>query len=154
MTGGPRKRKGKPNRVSHKRKRLERRTPLRRGKSGLSRKAGLKRESTTTRSHRVRMDRLRPVVMARDAWRCRLRFARKCTGQPDNVHHVWTTNDGGPDAEWNLITTCMSCHDDVHNGRTGEAARLGLVTSPSKARRHFDQDAQTVAAATVERLAP
>ncbi len=50
------------------------------------------------------------AILQRDGWKC-----RSC-GMRNNlhVHHIQFRSQQGPDASWNLLTLCNSCHDGVH----------------------------------------
>lgn len=50
-------------------------------------------------------------VMSRDKQRCRCCSSR----QNLHCHHIKFRSQGGDDAEWNLITMCLTCHEALHN---------------------------------------
>lgn len=52
-------------------------------------------------------------VYERDDWHCR-RCNRNCNLTP---HHVVYQSAGGTDELNNLLTLCITCHNDVHEGR-------------------------------------
>ena len=54
-------------------------------------------------------------ILQRDGYKC-----RSC-GMRSNlhVHHIQFRSQQGPDASWNLITLCSSCHDGVHVYKLG-----------------------------------
>jgi 5-methylcytosine-specific restriction endonuclease McrA len=55
---------------------------------------------------------LRQQVLRRDSWRC-----QGC-GTMSNleVHHKVFRSQAGPDSDENLITLCVRCHADIHEG--------------------------------------
>lgn len=79
------------------------------------------------RRHAARMRKLRPVVFARDGYRCAAVIAPLCTGRAENAHHLWPTEAGGPDDERNLLSVCWPCHDWIHNKHPTDARKLGLL---------------------------
>jgi 5-methylcytosine-specific restriction endonuclease McrA len=53
---------------------------------------------------------LHQQVLERDGWRC-----QHCGGLTDlQIHHVGSRSSLGDDADQNLITLCVGCHEDVH----------------------------------------
>lgn len=68
-----------------------------------------------TKKARVKLDwedykHLHERVLERDGWRCQL-----CGCSRDlQVHHIRARSRLGDDAEHNLITLCVSCHQEVH----------------------------------------
>jgi 5-methylcytosine-specific restriction endonuclease McrA len=61
----------------------------------------------------VNYERNKRAVYIRDRWRC-----RHCkTSHNLTPHHIVFQSQGGTDDLDNLITLCMKCHDDVHEGR-------------------------------------
>ena len=56
---------------------------------------------------------LRLKIMERDNWRCQF------CGDRSNlqVHHIIYRSHGGPDSENNLITACVTCHEQIHLGK-------------------------------------
>lgn len=51
------------------------------------------------------------VVLKRDHYRCRsCKYRQNLT-----AHHIIFRSEGGPDATWNLVTLCASCHNGVHH---------------------------------------
>lgn len=56
---------------------------------------------------------LKQVIMERDEWKCRFCKIRNCL----HVHHIVYRSELGPDASWNLVTLCSSCHEAVHDFR-------------------------------------
>ena len=66
---------------------------------------------------RIRLDpdgyeRLRGQVLERDGWRC-----QHCGNASDlQVHHICSRSQLGDDAESNLITLCVTCHQAAHLG--------------------------------------
>lgn len=67
------------------------------------------------RRPRLRLDlvsynQLRQQVLERDGWRC-----QRCGRLNElQVHHINPRARLGDDAEQNLITLCVHCHQDVH----------------------------------------
>jgi predicted HNH restriction endonuclease len=66
----------------------------------------------------------------RDGWRCFY-----CNSSQNlHPHHITFKSQGGPDELWNLLTLCMNCHRDVHDGKLlvsapeGEMACRGNIT--------------------------
>ena len=58
-------------------------------------------------------DAIKKYVFLRDNWHC-----RHCNNSNGlDPHHVVYKSAGGEDVEWNLLTLCRKCHDDVHAGR-------------------------------------
>jgi 5-methylcytosine-specific restriction endonuclease McrA len=49
-------------------------------------------------------------ILERDGWRCQY------CGSMQNlqVHHIQSRAQVGGDTEWNLITLCASCHEEIH----------------------------------------
>lgn len=46
-----------------------------------------------------------------------------CERRPGtDPHHIRFRSQGGPDASWNLLWLCRTCHDDIHAGRTDRYA--------------------------------
>lgn len=84
-------------------------------------------------SHAERMDELRPVVFARDSWRCQVR-SRVCTGQAHHAHHVRLRSQGGPDTVDNLLSICMECHRYIHDVDRAWAEEHGYIRSRSTLR--------------------
>jgi 5-methylcytosine-specific restriction endonuclease McrA len=68
------------------------------------------RESAEARS---KTSTLRLKVLERDNWRCQLCGARSNL----QVHHIVYRSHGGPDSEDNLITACVTCHEQIHLGK-------------------------------------
>jgi 5-methylcytosine-specific restriction endonuclease McrA len=54
--------------------------------------------------------RLRMKIMERDNWRCQFCGTRSNL----QVHHIIYRSHGGPDSENNLITACVTCHEEIH----------------------------------------
>jgi hypothetical protein len=79
------------------------------------------------RAHERKMRRLRPIVFARDGYRCTARVSEGCSGHAEHPHHLWPTGQGGPDVEENLASVCCSCHDWIHQEHPAEARTLGLL---------------------------
>jgi len=53
------------------------------------------------------------AVYRRDDWHC-----RHCNCNSGlTPHHVIYQSAGGPDSLNNLLTLCIKCHNDVHEGR-------------------------------------
>jgi 5-methylcytosine-specific restriction endonuclease McrA len=52
-------------------------------------------------------------IMERDNWRCQFCGARSNL----QVHHIIFRSHGGPDSEKNLITLCVTCHEQIHLGK-------------------------------------
>ena len=71
-----------------------------------------------TKCPRVRLDpksyrQLCKYVLERDGWRC-----QQCGRLAElQVHHIKLRSHLGNDAEYNLITLCARCHQDVHLGK-------------------------------------
>ena len=61
-------------------------------------------------------------VLERDGYRCRHCGFRSTL----HIHHVIFRSAGGVDEEYNLITLCTKCHDDLHAGR------LELIIEPDR----------------------
>jgi ATP-dependent DNA helicase RecQ len=61
---------------------------------------------------------LRQQVLRRDGWRC-----QSC-GTMSNleVHHKQFRSHSGHDSEENLITLCVSCHEEMHSQRRDSRA--------------------------------
>lgn len=104
-------------------------------RSPLKRTSSLKRtrrirESEKARQRRMthteRMNELRPVVFARDSWRCQARSS-VCTGDAHQAHHRKMRSRGGADTLDNLVSVCMSCHRYLHE-HPKWAAERGLLT--------------------------
>jgi 5-methylcytosine-specific restriction endonuclease McrA len=56
---------------------------------------------------------LRLKILKRDNWRCQF-----CGTQSNlQVHHIVYRSHGGPDSEDNLITPCVTCHEQIHLGK-------------------------------------
>lgn len=53
---------------------------------------------------------------------CRCRACGK-TYPLDPPHHIILKSQGGTDDLWNLITLCMTCHNQAHNGKGKGADR-------------------------------
>jgi 5-methylcytosine-specific restriction endonuclease McrA len=52
-------------------------------------------------------------VLRRDGWRC-----QSCGAMSNlEVHHKQFRSHSGHDSEENLITLCVSCHEEVHSPR-------------------------------------
>lgn len=49
----------------------------------------------------------------RDGWHC---FYCNST-QSLHPHHIVYKSQGGFDLLWNLVTLCMNCHRDLHDGK-------------------------------------
>ncbi len=59
----------------------------------------------------VSYETLRQQVLRRDGWRCQL-----CGVMANlEVHHRQFRSHSGDDSEENLITLCISCHDEMHS---------------------------------------
>jgi 5-methylcytosine-specific restriction endonuclease McrA len=56
---------------------------------------------------------LRLKILERDNWRCQFCGARSNL----QVHHIIYRGHGGPDSENNLITACVTCHEQIHLGK-------------------------------------
>jgi len=79
--------------------------------------------STSPDPPRLRLDpesyeALRLQVLRRDGWRC-----QSC-GTMSNleVHHKQFRSHSGDDSEENLITLCVSCHEEMHSRRRDSRA--------------------------------
>ena len=58
---------------------------------------------------------LRLQVLRRDRWRC-----QSCGAMSNlEVHHKRYRSHSGNDSEENLITLCVSCHEEMHSRRRG-----------------------------------
>lgn len=79
------------------------------------------------RAHERRMRKLRPIVFARDGYRCRATIPGTCTEHAAQAHHLWPSEKGGPDVEENLLSVCDPCHAWIHNEHPTEARDLGLL---------------------------
>lgn len=111
---------------------LKRTTELKRSRMKPSPKAREKRAD-----HQERMAELRPMVFARDGWRC----ARCCRSDAElgrlglciQAHHRLMRSHGGPDTMENLITLCgpnpAGCHGWAHGPNSPEAISLGFLIS-------------------------
>ena len=56
---------------------------------------------------------LRQQVLRRDGWRC-----QSCGAMSNlEVHHKQFRSHSGHDSEENLITLCVSCHEETHSQR-------------------------------------
>ena len=68
------------------------------------------------RHPRLRLDpgsygKLCQQVLERDGWRC-----QRCGSLANlQVHHISPRSRLGDDAEHNLITLCVKCHEEVHH---------------------------------------
>ena len=61
----------------------------------------------------VSYENLRQQVLRRDGWRCQF-----CGAMLNlEVHHKQFRSHSGQDSEENLITLCVSCHEETHSGR-------------------------------------
>ena len=56
---------------------------------------------------------LRLKILERDNWRCQFCGTRSNL----QVHHIIYRSHGGPDDEDNLITVCVTCHEQIHLGK-------------------------------------
>ena len=119
-----------------KRSPLQRRTPLRAAK-GLDRGTSRLKRTRLAPISAKRRDQIpdraavREAVFARDGAKCAAApfFPDvRCHGGP-TVHHVLKSSQGGPYAEWNLITTC-AVHNSLIEDRPVEAEAAGLVIRP------------------------
>lgn len=108
--------------------RLQRRARLERSDKGLDRRKPLRRVGRKGAERRERMDVARPVVFARDLWRCQARIVGECIGEAQHAHHVLPRSRGGPDTLENLVSLCMPCHTWTH-AHPDEATALGLLRS-------------------------
>jgi len=79
------------------------------------------------RAHERRMRKLRPEALDRDRHRCLVALADDCRGYAEVVHHIWPSEKGGPDDLTNLISSCVPCHDWIHNDNPRQAKMLGLL---------------------------
>lgn len=104
---------------------LQRRVQLSRSAKTLTR-TPLRPVSSAQRNHRDRMDELRPVVFARDGYRCQAQILEVCTFRADEAHHILPRGRGGTDTLENLVTLCWYCHRHVHT-HPHEARVLGLL---------------------------
>ena len=60
--------------------------------------------------------RLCQQVLERDGWRC-----QHCGSASDlQVHHICSRSQLGDDAESNLITLCVTCHQAAHLGHAAK----------------------------------
>jgi 5-methylcytosine-specific restriction endonuclease McrA len=67
---------------------------------------------------RLRLDpelyeQLREQVLRRDGWQCQICGSR----QNLQVHHKQLRSQQGDDDDFNLITVCASCHEELHRSR-------------------------------------
>lgn len=110
------------------RSRIQRRAQLARTEKHMERRKPLRRMGRKGAERRERMDVARPVVFARDLWRCQARIIGVCIGEAHHAHHVLPRSRGGPDTLENLVSLCGPCHVWVH-GHPDEATALGLLRS-------------------------
>lgn len=68
-------------------------------------KANRQRGSSTARGYGSQWQRLRLIVLNRDAWTCGY-----CGRPATTVDHVTPKSRGGTDDEANLIAACLSCN--------------------------------------------
>jgi 5-methylcytosine-specific restriction endonuclease McrA len=52
-------------------------------------------------------------ILERDNWRCQFCGTRSNL----QVHHIIYRSHGGHDSENNLITACVTCHEQIHLGK-------------------------------------
>jgi 5-methylcytosine-specific restriction endonuclease McrA len=57
----------------------------------------------------------RAYVLHRDGYRCR--HCGKSINNKLEVHHIVPKNNNGSDFHQNLITFCVDCHQDLHDGK-------------------------------------
>jgi 5-methylcytosine-specific restriction endonuclease McrA len=58
---------------------------------------------------------MRQQVLRRDGWRC-----QNCGAMSNlEVHHKEFRSKAGDDSDENLITLCVRCHADIHDGTEG-----------------------------------
>ena len=61
----------------------------------------------------------------RDGWHC-----RNCNSTQNlHPHHIVYKSQGGPDTLYNLVTLCMNCHRDVHEGKIIVNVPEGMVAT-------------------------
>ena len=73
----------------------------------------LRREGKRLRLDTVSYGELRQQVLRRDGWRC-----QSCGAMLNlEVHHKQFRSHSGHDSEENLITLCVSCHEEIHSQR-------------------------------------
>ena len=71
--------------------------------------------------------RLRGCVLRRDKYMCQLCLNKNVMTQADHVHHI-LPREHFPEYElcdWNLISLCFRCHNEMHNRFTGELSKQG-----------------------------
>jgi hypothetical protein len=86
--------------------------------------AYVKRSSPKRSKKKDTPDELRRRVMELDGNRCRF-----CGGgRLLHVHHVVYRSQQGPHEQSNLVTLCLSCHDEVHSDKKRyQSLCLGLI---------------------------
>jgi HNH endonuclease len=70
-------------------------------------------------------ERNKKLMYRRDRWHCRCCNA---TGAL-TPHHIVFKSQGGDDSLSNLITLCLACHSDIHEGRLGILVPEGMVAT-------------------------
>lgn len=83
----------------------------------------------STRRARLPKDwytRIRPAVLRRDGYQCRLRYRDVCVGFATHVDHIRPGDDHRPS---NLQAACEPCHQ-LKSAREGAAARPRLRRPP------------------------
>lgn len=79
--------------------------------------------------------RLRAGVLRRDKYMCQLCLGKNIMMQADHVHHI-LPREHFPEyelSEWNLISLCFRCHNEMHNRFTGELSKQGERLMRAKA---------------------
>ncbi len=75
--------------------------------------------------------RIRPVILARDGYTCRIRLP-KCRTKANSVDHIIDWLDGGPPLDpTNLRAACNSCNVAQRNTRVAARARAQRTQSRS-----------------------
>ena len=75
----------------------------------------LNAQSAKAKAREQILDEVRPLVFARDGYRCRIGLSPECTGQAEELHHKRLRSQGGLDTPDNLIAACHYCHRWCHN---------------------------------------
>ena len=79
--------------------------------------------------------RLRGCVLLRDKYKCQLCLNKSMMVNADHVHHI-LPREHFPEYElcdWNLISLCFKCHNEMHNRFTGELSKQGERLMRAKA---------------------
>ena len=77
--------------------------------------------------HGKRWEKRRERILKRDGWLCRERKRYGKKKPATHVHHIFPAEEYPQYAwcDWNLLSLCLSAHDEMHDRQTGAITERG-----------------------------